>query len=67
LTPLSAYPNPSSDLVYLNKTVDFELYTINGALVLRQKNVKQFSVSDLKKGVYILRTSELETIKIIVN
>lgn len=49
LTPLSAYPNPSSDLVYLNKTVDFELYTINGALVLRQKNVKQFSVSDLKK------------------
>lgn len=67
LTPLSAYPNPSSDLVYLNKSVDFELYTINGALVLRQKNVKQFSVSDLKKGVYILRTSELETIKIIVN
>jgi hypothetical protein len=67
LTPLSAYPNPSSDLVFLNKAVDFELYTINGSLVLRHKNVKQFSVSDLKKGVYILRTSESETIKIIVN
>jgi len=67
LTPLSAYPNPSSEMVYLNKLSSFALYDIRGRLVFETKNAQSFSVAGLTKGTYILRTTENETIKIIVN
>tara|TARA_B110000037_G_scaffold223139_1_gene302703 strand:+ start:56864 stop:59482 length:2619 start_codon:yes stop_codon:yes gene_type:complete len=66
LTPLSAYPNPANEIVMLNKKVDFVLYDLKGSLVLEGINQQKFNVSHLKKGIYILRTDELETIKIIV-
>ncbi|MFT5818998.1 MAG: hypothetical protein ACI8ZM_000220 [Crocinitomix sp.] len=66
LTPLTAYPNPASELVTLNKVVDFKLYDLKGALIMTGKNQQQFNVSDLKKGVYIIRTDSQETLKIIV-
>ncbi|MDG1916175.1 MAG: CotH kinase family protein [Crocinitomix sp.] len=66
LTPLSAYPNPANEIVMLNKKVDFVLYDLKGSLVLEGINQQKFNVSHLKKGAYILRTDELETIKIIV-
>lgn len=66
ITPLSAFPNPANELVNLNKVVNFSLYDLKGGLVLTGQNQQQFNVSNLKKGVYILRTDDLETIKIIV-
>lgn len=66
LTPLKSFPNPATDLVQLNKKVDFNLYNLNGALVLTGKNTQQFDVSQLEKGVYILQTSEEESLKVIV-
>lgn len=66
LTPLKAYPNPASDYVYLNKTVSFKLYNLNGKLVYQSSNANSLDVSPLDKGVYILRTQQQETIKIIV-
>ena len=66
LTPLKAFPNPAKDIVQLNKVATFELYDMKGARVYSGVNTKQFDVTGLKKGVYILRSSESETIKIIV-
>lgn len=66
LTPLTAYPNPSSELVTLNKAVNFELYDLKGDLIMTGQNQQQFNVSSLAKGVYIIRTDSQETLKIIV-
>lgn len=66
LTPLKAFPNPSSALVYLNKSVDYSLYNLGGKIIQSGSQMKQLDVSNLKKGVYILETSDTESLKIIV-
>lgn len=66
LTPLSAYPNPAREIIMLNKKVDFVLYDLKGSAVLQGINQQKFNVTNLKKGIYILRTDALETVKIIV-
>jgi hypothetical protein len=67
LEALVAYPNPSSSYIQLNKKVSFVMYDLQGRAVLSKQSVSKFDVSHLKKGVYILKTSHEETIKIIVN
>jgi len=68
LTPLVAYPNPSSSNIQLNKTVSFTLYDLKGAVVMKSSlQNNSFDVSLLKKGIYILLTAEDETLKIVVN
>ena len=66
LTPLKAYPNPASTEVFLNKISSFEVYDMKGQMVLTQTNTQRFDVSTLEKGVYLIRTTDKETIKIIV-
>lgn len=64
---LRAFPNPSNNFVRLNKLIDFQLYDLQGRVILSGLSTQEFDVSALKKGVYILRTNHEETIKIIVN
>jgi len=54
------YPNPAKDLLTINNEISTEisLYTITGALVRERKAAEknyQLDVSDLPRGVYILK------------
>ena len=65
-TPLSVYPNPAREIVYFNKPISFELFDLNGQIVGQYSNAKSADVSNLNKGIYLVHTSEGETIKIII-
>lgn len=66
LTPLSVYPNPAREMVYFNKSIDFQLFDLNGKLVYKNANAKSVDVSTLSPGIYLLQSSTGETIKIII-
>lgn len=66
LTPLKAYPNPSNNLVFLNKVVSFNLFNMQGQVVMTEQNANQFEVGQLESGIYILQADNQETLRIVV-
>lgn len=62
----SIYPNPSSGEVFFNKTVSVEVYNILGSVVSAHVNATSINVGALSKGVYILKTSENEVLRLVV-
>jgi hypothetical protein len=73
INELRLYPNPSSDLIYidykaLSKAVTIEIYDVRGQLL---KNIKMnnqstnvISVSDLSSGLYLLKVNDGKNTKI---
>lgn len=62
-----AYPNPIKDgVVFFSQPVDGVLYDLSGREVLRFKDASYTSVGFLSKGIYILKTKEGFTQKLIV-
>ncbi|WP_079666343.1 T9SS-dependent choice-of-anchor J family protein [Soonwooa buanensis] len=69
---ISVYPNPAKDVVNIKTDKDvnsIQIFSLTGQLVKTiEKNVRTINVSDLKKGVYLLRVksaSQDESFKII--
>lgn len=59
---LNIYPNPSKNTLYVSSTkkiIDWDMYDIAGATVLRKKNCNSFfeqiDISVLSRGIYTLR------------
>lgn len=70
---ISLYPNPASDIVYINNNEQessITIYNITGQIVKKLSNGyhKEIAVSDLKAGTYLFEVSiqERKTIKKIV-
>ncbi len=63
---LLAYPNPSSDQVLFNKKISFTIYDLMGRTILSKENQFKLDVSNLSGGIYILKTTDKESIKISV-
>jgi hypothetical protein len=65
---LIAYPNPvSTDVVYFNKTISFEVYDIFGKMLDIKENTNNLNVTDLPVGMYFVKTTKGETLKIVRN
>jgi len=60
---ITAYPNPTTGVVYLNKQVDLKVYDLQGVL-LKTTFDNKIDLSAYIRGLYLLRTKE-ELIKII--
>lgn len=62
------FPNPASnsELVYFNRVADIELYDITGKLILSEKEALSINTSKLQTGVYLVKTSEGITKKLVV-
>lgn len=62
--PIAVFPNPSSGTISLSKDVEtIRIYTTSGRELFLMNNCKAFSridVSDLNKGMYILKTESKE-------
>lgn len=62
-TNISVYPNPTSKYINITSSASIygaEVYSINGALLLSEKNpsaVSQIDISSLKVGMYILKVA----------
>ena len=57
------YPNPTTEKIRLPSTVEYQLFSLKGELVL-EGHASSIEVSQLTKGVYLLNT-ELKNYKII--
>ena len=59
------FPNPVKDIININfeeKISQVEIFSVSGQLIKSiQNNIKQINVSDLKKGVYLLKIKSGET------
>jgi hypothetical protein len=59
LTRLSVYPNPAKSTIHisgLQKAVDYEVYDLQGKMLLRGVTMSAVDISSLPSGVLILRT-----------
>ena len=64
---LKAWPNPNNgEVLRLNKQVSFTLYNLTGQVVLQQQRVTTTDLSGLTDGLYLLETSEGESLRVIV-
>lgn len=67
VNPLNVYPNPvSSGNINFNKVVSFNVYSITGQVIKTVSNVNRLDVSNLDNGVYIIKTTENEIVRVIV-
>lgn len=62
------YPNPASDFISFSnaeKPYNIEIANLNGKVILKSANCleNKFIISDLDKGIFILKLSDKETIK----
>ncbi|WP_051890574.1 BspA family leucine-rich repeat surface protein [Chryseobacterium vrystaatense] len=56
---LKIYPNPVKNKVFFSKELkDIEIYSIDGQLLKRNSKGNQIDISELPKGVYILKASD---------
>lgn len=64
---LKVYPNPATNgEVNFNKTVSVEVYDALGKVVLNESNVNRLNVQSLKSGLYFIKTSEGDVVKIMI-
>lgn len=67
LQPLVVYPNPATEVIYFNKKINFTLYDITGRAITSLDNQFKLNVTNLSEGIYIIKTTDKEVVKIIVN
>jgi hypothetical protein len=62
------FPNPSNDdgIVYFNRTADVEVFDVSGKLILSQKEAQTINTKEMSSGIYLVKTSEGITKKLLV-
>ena len=64
---LNAYPNPiSNGSINFSKVITFNVYSITGQIVATQNNVNSFDISNLQSGVYLIKTTDGEILRMVV-
>jgi hypothetical protein len=61
INSLFIYPNPVQNILYIagiQHNFNLQVYTITGQKVFRDKNTNQVNISQLKKGVYLIKIIE---------
>ena len=64
----NVFPNPISrgNTLYFNRAQDYELYDMSGKLITKEKNALTIDTFKLSPGVYLVKTSEGDTKRVIV-
>lgn len=60
------YPNPASNMVYMNKITDVAIYNAAGELINVLTAVDKINISNLPAGTYYIQTAEKETKTLII-
>jgi hypothetical protein len=66
--PFALFPNPAAanGIVYFNRTADVEVYDVSGKLVLSQKEAQTINTKELPSGIYLVKTNEGITKKLLI-
>ncbi|MEL1244279.1 choice-of-anchor I family protein [Flavobacterium sp. DGU11] len=63
----SVFPNPSvGGIAYFNRAADIEVYDYSGKLILSQKQALTIDTSKMASGIYLIKTAEGITRKLLV-
>ena len=62
----TVYPNPASREIYLSEKMDVAIYNMNGERVLVERNTQVVNISSLATGSYVVRNSNGEAKKLII-
>ncbi|HQB21994.1 MAG TPA: T9SS type A sorting domain-containing protein [Bacteroidales bacterium] len=55
-TQAIAYPNPTKDILYFNQASAYEIYDLQGKLIMKSKKPQNFvNTSKLKSGIYLIK------------
>lgn len=67
-TTFNIFPNPvtKGNTLYFNRMQDYELYDMSGKLIRKDKQALTIDTSELSTGVYLLKTSEGQTKRVVV-
>jgi hypothetical protein len=67
--PLAVFPNPlsPSQTLHLNKSSTFVIYDLQGRIITTGMNTRYIPMSNLLSGIYVLRTVQGESVKIILH
>jgi len=62
------FPNPvnKGNILYFNRAQDYELFDMSGKLLGKESNALTIDTSKLSTGVYLVKTSEGETKRVII-
>ncbi|MCL9806622.1 choice-of-anchor I family protein [Flavobacterium amniphilum] len=64
---LTLFPNPADDgIVYFNRAISYHLFDFTGKEINSGENALTLNISQLKSGIYVVKTSEGITKKLIV-
>ena len=65
ISPISLYPNPTSDVVHIEgvETAEVLVYNSIGQLVKTLQNSNEISAADLPEGLYLLWITDIEGIR----
>jgi len=67
-TTFNIFPNPvnKGNILYFNRVQSYELYDMSGKMLSEESNALTIDTSKLSTGVYLVKTSEGETKRVIV-
>ena len=50
------YPNPTKDILYFNQASAYEIYDLQGKLIMKSKKPQNsVNTSELKSGIYLIK------------
>lgn len=58
-----AYPNPTSDFLYLTQAKNIEIYDVIGKKLSTYTNATTINVSHLAQGIYIIKTDDGQVVR----
>lgn len=64
---LLAFPNPTNDLLFFNQAADFSVFDLSGKLIVACTNTYYLDASNWPQGVYILRTTQGNCLRVMKN
>jgi len=62
----TVYPNPASREIYLSEKMDVAIYNMKGERILVERNTQVVNISSLAAGSYVVRNSNGEAKKLII-
>jgi secreted PhoX family phosphatase len=60
------YPNPATRFLKLSRVTNANVYDVEGTLVMQVMNTNQIDIADLPAGTYLIKASEGETVKFVI-
>lgn len=51
------YPNPANNLIYFNEFGNYQIFDVNGRLVRTLSNATQADISNLQKGIFLIKNN----------